>query len=140
MIMERFKLPVVSSGTNVKNKDFSKIRKAITAGFFYHGSKKDPTEGYRTITDNQQVFIHPSSSLFGKGSQWVIYHELVQTTKEYMREVCAIDPKWLVEVAPRFFKHGKPGAITRRKRQEKLEPLHNRYEDPNAWRPSRRRG
>jgi len=140
MIMERFKLPVTSTGANMKRKDFSKIRKAITAGFFFHGCKKDPTEGYRTITDNQQVFIHPSSSLFGKGSQWVIYHELVQTTKEYMREVCAIDPKWLVEVAPRFFKHGKPGAITRRKRQEKLEPLHNRYEDPNAWRPSRRRG
>jgi len=33
-----------------------------------------------------------------------VYHELVQTTKEYMRECCSIDPRWLVEVAPKFFK------------------------------------
>jgi len=87
-------------------KDYNKIRKTITAGFFYHACKKDPAEGYKTLTDNQQVFIHPSSSLYNKGPQWVVYHELVQTTKEYMREVCAIDPKWLTEVAPRFFKPG----------------------------------
>jgi len=26
------------------------------------------------------------------------------TTKEYMHEVTVIDPKWVVEFAPRFFK------------------------------------
>lgn len=87
-------------------KDFNKIRKAICAGFFYHAAKKDPTEGYKTLSDNQQVFIHPSSSLFNKGPQWVVYHELVQTSKEYMREVCTVDPKWLTEVAPNFYKQG----------------------------------
>ena len=33
------------------------------------------------------MFIHPSSSLFQHQPQWVVYHELVLTTKEYMREV-----------------------------------------------------
>jgi len=70
----------------------------------------------------------------------VVYHELVLTSKEYMREVCSIDPKWLTEVAPKFFRFSDPNAISKRKRQEKLEPLYNRYEDPNAWRPSRRKG
>ena len=28
----------------------------------------------------------------------------------------------------------------KRKRNEKLDPLHNKYEDPNAWRLSKRRG
>ena len=136
--MERFRLPMVSCG-NVNLKDYTKIRKSICSGFFYHSCRKDPTEGYKTISDNQQVFIHPSSSLFNKSPQWVVYHELVQTTKEYMREVCAIDPKWLLEVAPKFFKTSNPKHISKRKRQEKLEPLFNRYQDPNAWRPSRRR-
>lgn len=45
-----------------------------------------------------------------------MYHELVQTTKEYMREVCAIDPKWLLEVAPKFFKTSNPKQISKRKR------------------------
>lgn len=57
-----------------------------------------------------------------------------------MREVCTIDPKWLIEVAPKFFKNADPNVLSKRKRDEKLEPLYNRYEDPNAWRLSRRRG
>jgi len=138
--MDRFRLPLISCG-QLHSKDYAKIRKAVTAGFFYHVSRKDPSEGYKTQIDNQMVFIHPSSSLFGKSPQWVVYHELVQTTKEYMREVSTIDPKWLTEVAPRFFKESNdPNHISKQKRQEKLEPLFNRYEDPNAWRPSRRKG
>ena len=33
------------------------------------------------------MFIHPSSALFQRQPDWVIYHELVLTSKEYMREV-----------------------------------------------------
>ena len=56
----------------------------------------------------------------------VIYHELVLTTKEYMRETTAVDPKWLVEFAPAFFKFSDPTKLSRRKRQERIEPLYNR--------------
>lgn len=49
--MNRFKLPIVSCGS-VTNKDYSKIRKSIAAGFFTHASRKDAQEGYRTLTDN----------------------------------------------------------------------------------------
>ena len=51
-IMERFRLPVVSCGT-LNMKDYTKIRKTICSGFFYHSCRKDPTEGYKTISDNQ---------------------------------------------------------------------------------------
>ena len=44
-------------------------------------------EGYRTLVDSQIASIHPSSSLFHRQPEWVVYHEVVQTTKEYMREV-----------------------------------------------------
>ena len=37
--------------------------------------------------DSQIASIHPSSSLFHRQPEWVVYHEVVQTTKEYMREV-----------------------------------------------------
>ena len=56
----------------------------------------------------------------------MIYHELVLTTKEYMRETTAVDPKWLVEFAPAFFKFSDPTKLSRRKRQERIEPLYNR--------------
>ena len=64
----------------------------------------------------------------------------VLTTKEYMREVCEIDPKWLVEMAPRFFKAADPHKLSRRKRYERIEPLYDRFNEPNEWRLSKRRG
>jgi ATP-dependent RNA helicase DHX8/PRP22 len=134
-IMERYKLPVLSSGS-----EYAKVRKAIAAGFFAHAARRDPKEGYKTLVDGQSVFIHPSSALFNKNPEWVVYHELVLTSKEYMREVCAIEPKWMVDVAPNFFKFSDPTSISTRKQTEKLEPLHLKHNsDPNAWRLSRRR-
>ncbi|KAL7258195.1 hypothetical protein ACSBR1_004332 [Camellia fascicularis] len=133
-IMDKYKLDVVTAGKN-----FTKIRKAIAAGFFFHAARKDPQEGYRTLVENQPVYIHPSSALFQRQPDWVIYHELVMTTKEYMREVTVVDPKWLVELAPRFFKVADPTKMSKRKRQERVEPLYDRYHEPNSWRLSKRR-
>lgn len=134
-IMERYKLPILNCGH-----DFSRIRKAIAAGFFAHAARRDPKEGYKTLIDGQSVFIHPSSALFNKNPEWVVYHELVLTSKEYMREVCAIEPKWMVDVAPNFFRYSDPNTISHRKKQEKLEPLHLKHNsDNNSWRVNQRK-
>jgi ATP-dependent RNA helicase DHX8/PRP22 len=133
-IMDRHKLDVVSAGKN-----FTRIQKAIAAGFFFHAARKDPQEGYRTLVENQPVYIHPDSALFQRQPGWVIYHELVMTTKEYMRGVTLMDPKWLVELAPRFFQVADPTKMSKRKRQERIEPLYERYHEPNSWRLSKRR-
>ncbi|XP_063975986.1 ATP-dependent RNA helicase DHX8 [Diachasmimorpha longicaudata] len=131
-IMDRHKLDVVSAAKNTV-----RIQKAVCSGFFRNAAKKDPQEGYRTLVDSQVVYIHPSSALFNRQPEWVIYHELVQTTKEYMREVTTIDPKWLVEFAPAFFKFSDPTKLSKFKKNQRLEPLYNKYEEPNAWRISR---
>jgi len=68
----------------------------------------------------------------------------------------AVEPKWLVEVAPQFFKVADANNISKRKRQEKIEPLYNKvmngfsylvpglaltltlqYEKPDEWRLSK---
>lgn len=33
-------------------------------------SSQDPQEGYKTIVDNQVVFVHPSSALFNRQPDW----------------------------------------------------------------------
>uniref|UniRef100_A0A914DSG3 RNA helicase n=1 Tax=Acrobeloides nanus TaxID=290746 RepID=A0A914DSG3_9BILA len=131
-IMDRHKLDMVSCG-----RDVLRIQKAICSGFFRNSAKRDPQEGYRTLVDGQTVYIHPSSSMFQNQPEWVVYHELVMTTKEYMREVTVIDPKWLIEYAPSFFKLGDSTKLSAFKRNQKIDPLFNKYEDPNAWRLSR---
>lgn len=69
----------------------------------------------------------------------MIYHELVLTTKEYMRECTTVDPKWFVELAASFFRFSDPTRLSKAKKQQRLEPLYNKYEEPNAWRISRQR-
>ncbi|KAH6562006.1 hypothetical protein BASA61_005169 [Batrachochytrium salamandrivorans] len=135
-IMDRYRQDIVSCGRN-----YNQVRRALCGGYFRNAAKKDPQEGYKTLVEGTPVHVHPSSALFNKQPEWLIYHELVMTTKEYMREVLAIEPKWLVEVAPTFFKVADSTKISKRKRQEKIEPLYNRYQIKDEWRISRvRRG
>ena len=131
-IMDRYRQDIVSCGKN-----YNVVRKAICGGYFRHAAKKDPQEGYKTLVEGTPVYIHPSSALFNKQPEWLIYHELVMTSKEYMREVLLIEPKWLVEMAPNFFKEADVNKISKRKKQEKIEPLFNRYEPKDSWRISK---
>jgi ATP-dependent RNA helicase DHX8/PRP22 len=134
-IMDRYKLDLISAGKN-----FKIICKAITAGFFMNAAKKDPQEGYRTLVDQNPVYIHPSSSLFNKNPEYVIYHELILTTKEYMRNVMVVDAKWLVELAPAFYKPADPNKLSKAKRREKIEPLYDHFNPKDSWRLSKRKG
>uniref|UniRef100_A0A8C9Y8Z8 RNA helicase n=1 Tax=Sander lucioperca TaxID=283035 RepID=A0A8C9Y8Z8_SANLU len=97
-LMDRIEVEVVSS-----QGDSLPIRKAVTAGYFYHTARLSKG-GYKTVKHQQTVYVHPNSSLFEEQPRWLIYHELVFTTKEFMRQVIEIDSGWLLEVAPHYYK------------------------------------
>ncbi|XP_044215298.1 pre-mRNA-splicing factor ATP-dependent RNA helicase DHX16 [Thunnus albacares] len=97
-LMDRIEVEVVSS-----QGDSVPIRKAVTAGYFYHTARLSKG-GYKTVKHQQTVYVHPNSSLFEEQPRWLIYHELVFTTKEFMRQVIEIESGWLLEVAPHYYK------------------------------------
>ncbi|CAD0044220.1 unnamed protein product [Aureobasidium pullulans] len=131
-ILDRHRLRVVSCG-----RDTTRVRQALCSGFFRNSARKDPQEGYKTLIEGTPVYMHPSSALNRKAAEHVIYHSLVETTKEYMHNVTVIEPKWLVEAAPTFFKvAGKEGGLSKRKRAERIQPLHNRFAGEDDWRLS----
>ena len=133
-LMDRFTLPIVSCG-----RKYTAVRKAITAGFFTHIAKR-AQDGFQTLIEGQTVYMHPSSSLFQRSPDWVLYHELVLTTKEYMRNCMVIEPKWLVELAPRFYRVSDPDKLSQNKRRERIQPLYDRFAaHPDDWRISRHR-
>lgn len=98
-LMQRVEIDLVSSPSDAVN-----IRKAITAGYFYHIARLSKSGSYKTVKHNQTVMIHPNSSLFESLPRWILYHELVFTTKEFMRQTIEIESKWLLEVAPHYYK------------------------------------
>ncbi|XP_013406683.1 pre-mRNA-splicing factor ATP-dependent RNA helicase DHX16 [Lingula anatina] len=98
-LMERVEIELQSN-----KEDTVAIRKAITAGFFYHTARLSKSGQYKTVKHQQTVMVHPNSSLFEEHPRWLIYHELVLTTKEFMRQVIEIENQWLLEVAPHYYK------------------------------------
>ena len=130
-IMERYNHKIVSCG-----RDTMKVRQALCSGFFRNAARKDPQEGYKTLIEGTIVYLHPNSAMFGKPSEHVIYHELMLTTKEYMQCTTAIEPKWLVEAAPTFFKVAATDRLSKRKKAERIQPLHNRFAGEDDWRLS----
>ncbi|KAM1045710.1 hypothetical protein ACFX2I_036584 [Malus domestica] len=92
------------------------VRKAITSGFFANACRLDASSHdgkYKTIRGSQEVYIHPSSVLFRVNPKWVLYHSLVSTDKQYMRNVISIDPSWLTEAAPHFYQHQRLNSMVR---------------------------
>lgn len=134
-IMDRYKLEILSCG-----RDYTRVCKAVVSGFFTHTAKKDAAEGYKTILEGTPVYLHPSSALFNRQPEWVIYHSLIMTSREYMHECMAIEPKWLTEMAPRFYQFTDPKKISKIKQKERIEPLYDKYHPANEWRLSRRMG
>ncbi|GJE91798.1 pre-mRNA-splicing factor ATP-dependent RNA helicase-like protein [Phanerochaete sordida] len=103
-LCERVEIVVES---NPNTNDITPVQKAITAGYFYNTAALQRSgDSYRTMKTNQTVYIHPSSSLFQQTPppKAVLYYELVQTSKSYLRQIMEIKPQWLLEVAPHYFK------------------------------------
>ncbi|KAL9085835.1 MAG: hypothetical protein Q9159_004500 [Coniocarpon cinnabarinum] len=133
-IMQRHRLPIINS-----NRDTHRIRQALVSGMFKNTARKDPHEGYKTLTEQQPVAMHPSSALFGKTADFVVYHSLVETVKEYMHCCSIIDAKWLPELAPNFFKVADPTQLSRRQKAQKIAPLRGKGADDESWRLSSQR-
>lgn len=58
---------------------------------------------YKTLKNPHTVMIHPSSLLFKDNPEYIIFHELVFTSKEYVRQVCEVESEWLIEIAPHLY-------------------------------------
>jgi pre-mRNA-splicing factor ATP-dependent RNA helicase DHX16 len=104
-LCDRVDIPMSSVGSS----DYIPILKALLSGYFSHTAvlTRDGLH-YRTLKNNMTVKIHPSSTLAGEGTRpkVVMYHEIVQTSADWMRQVAPIETTWLVEVAPHFWKGG----------------------------------
>ena len=100
-LMLKLNLKLTSPSMDNMNFYYTCIRKALVTGFFmqvaYASGKR-----YLTIKENQVVSLHPSTCIDHK-PQWMLYHEFVLTSANFIRTVTEIRPEWLVEIAPNFY-------------------------------------
>ena len=100
-LCDRVEVSISTVGAN----DLIPIQKSLTAGFFPNAARlQRGGDSYRTVKNGMTVYLHPSSTLFEVNPKWVLFYELVLTSREYMRSNMPLLPEWLVEVAPHFYK------------------------------------
>nr|XP_008515627.1 PREDICTED: probable ATP-dependent RNA helicase DHX35 isoform X3 [Equus przewalskii] len=101
-LLVKFQVPKTSS-----EGDPDPVLRCIVSGFFANAARFHSTGAYRTIRDDHELHIHPASVLYAeKPPRWVIYNEVIQTSKYYMRDVTAVESAWLLELAPHFYQQG----------------------------------
>ena len=98
----------------------SLIKKCLLSGYFTQIAILQKNNVYLTVKDSQVVVSHPSTVLNHK-PEYVLYHELVLTKKNYMRTIIDIKPIWFFEIAPQYFRPETIKNIETRKAVQKVE-------------------
>uniref|UniRef100_A0A4W4FET9 Activating signal cointegrator 1 complex subunit 3 n=1 Tax=Electrophorus electricus TaxID=8005 RepID=A0A4W4FET9_ELEEL len=87
------------------------LRQIVLAGLGDHLARRIQAEelldpkwrnGYKTPLLDEPVFIHPSSVLHKTLPDFVVYQEVMETTKMYMRGVCAVQADWIPKLLPQY--------------------------------------
>ena len=134
-LMSKHGLPLCS--TNFESADYyENIRKSVTAGFFMQVAHLERTGHYLTAKDNQIVALHPSCNLDMK-PEWVLYHEFVLTTRNFIRTNLAVRGEWLVDIAPHYydlanFPQGECRRVLERLYEQKQRAMEREQADKDA--------
>ena len=93
------------------------VRKAVCSAYFYHSAKIKGINEYVNMLTGTPAIMHPSSALSGLGytPDYLVYHELILTRKEFMKIVTAVTAEWLAELGPAFFSLRYPAGSAKAK-------------------------
>eukprot|EP00834_Sanchytrium_tribonematis_P007749 NODE_755_length_4181_cov_0.632533.p1 type:complete len:722 gc:universal NODE_755_length_4181_cov_0.632533:3817-1652(-) len=98
-------LPKKSNYKEPENKNLHEIniKKCLLEGFFSFVAYYNRTaKSYKTVKDNQDVKLHPSS-VVKKKEFLVMFNEVVQTAQDYIRTCTPINQNWLLEVNIKYY-------------------------------------
>jgi pre-mRNA-splicing factor ATP-dependent RNA helicase DHX38/PRP16 len=99
-IMKVLKMEYKSCGTN-----WDVVRRCIASSFFHQAARLKGLAEYMNVRTGMPCHLHPTSALYGLGysPDYIVYHELILTSKEYMMCVTAVDPYWLAEYGDKLY-------------------------------------
>ncbi|KAL7291450.1 hypothetical protein TKK_0015034 [Trichogramma kaykai] len=100
-IMKQQRMNIASCGT-----EWDTVRKCICSAYFHQAARLKGIGEYVNCRTGMPCHLNSTSALFGMGStpDYVVYHELIMTSKEYVKCVTAVDAHWLAEFGHMFFR------------------------------------
>ncbi|KAK4531677.1 hypothetical protein CCYA_CCYA09G2534 [Cyanidiococcus yangmingshanensis] len=100
-MLKQMGLPLCSPGIRAPDR-WVRLRRCVLAGFLMQTAFWVRRRDYMTIRDEQVVGLHPSSVVRHRPA-WVVFHEFVLTTGNYIRTVSQIEPEWLFELSTKYY-------------------------------------
>ena len=74
------------------------IRKCLTTGYFAHAARMQADGSFKTINGSMTLHVHPSSLMFNRKADWVVFHEILETgNKTFIRDISKIEKSWLLD-------------------------------------------
>lgn len=81
------------------------IRRCLTSGYFAHAARMAPDGTFRTVDGNTVLHAHPSSLMFNRKADWVVFTEIMETgEKTFVRDVTKIEKDWLTEYGGEYYR------------------------------------
>ncbi|KAK4873239.1 hypothetical protein RN001_015268 [Aquatica leii] len=98
-MMSNYGVPLVSC-----EGDTEAVCKCLVTGLFPNAVYLHYSGVYKTVRGDIELHVHPDSVLYTiPQPQWVVFCEVMHTTKLFMRDLTVIKSEWLLELAPHFY-------------------------------------
>ncbi|XP_041849990.1 probable ATP-dependent RNA helicase DHX40 [Melanotaenia boesemani] len=100
-LQQRRDFPIETYDGN-KNELF---RRCLCSGYFSNVARRSVGKVFCTMDGHgSMVHIHPSSSLFDQEAElnWIIFHDVLVTSRVYVRTVCPIRYEWVKDLLPKL--------------------------------------
>ncbi|XP_040902875.1 probable ATP-dependent RNA helicase DHX40 [Toxotes jaculatrix] len=81
------------------------FRRCLCTGYFTNVARRSVGKVFCTMDGHgSMVHIHPSSSLFDQEAElnWLIFHDVLVTSRVYIRTVCPIRYEWVKDLLPKL--------------------------------------
>lgn len=86
--LERFTADADQARSRSDTATGESIRRCLTTGYFAHAARMQPDGSFRSVSGNVTLWAHPSSVMFNRKADWVIFHEVLETgNKTFIRDV-----------------------------------------------------
>lgn len=114
-IMTSSKMAIQSCGY-----DLDIVRQCICSGYYAQAAKRKGLGEYINLRTSVTMNLHPTSALYNSGDppDYVVYHELILTSKEYMSVATAVDAHWLADLGGVFYSVKEKGYSAVKGRRE----------------------
>jgi len=85
--------------------DIEAVQKCIASAFFANAARLHGDGTYRGLHNTEvKLAIHPTSVLSTESPpKWIVFNEVIETSKLFARDITVIKPEWLTELAPHFY-------------------------------------